>query len=268
MSFTLKLVYFSKSFRSSDVADLIQKAHQIGVTGYDLAVRPGYAVSPDNVETLPAVVKELQENGLEVPMLTAPTDLLRPDDERSERILRAMDAADVRLLKIGYFHYSPTRDYWEYVDEIRRLLKGWESLAAQHQVTVCYHTHSGNSMGLNASALAHLIHGFDPDRIGGYLDPGHLLVAGEQFQFAVSVLGDQLKIIGAKDRDWKSGKFVPAGAGDVDWDTVFHILGEIGFKGPVSVHAEYECPTQEEHFALLPDEIAFFKEKIANQGRA
>ena len=259
----MKVVYFTKSFKSSDVADLIRKGHAIGVEGYDLAVRPGYAVSPETVDRLPAAVKELRANGIDVPMITAPTDLVLPGDERAEPMLRATAEAGVPLFKLGYFRFDPGQDYWAAVDEARRALAGWEALAARYGVTVCYHTHSGNHMGLNASALAHLIRGFDPERIGGYLDPGHLLVSGEPFHYAASIVGEQLKAVGAKDRDWATRRWVPAGQGDVDWDHVFDTLKEIGFAGPVSVHAEYHLATDEEHFASLPAEIAFFKAKAA-----
>ena len=83
-----------------------------------------------------------------------------------------MDAADVRLLKLGYFAFDPVRaNYWEAVERTRAALAGWNELAGRYRVMVCYHTHSRGNLGLNAGMLAHLLRGFDPARIGAYLDP-------------------------------------------------------------------------------------------------
>lgn len=254
----MQLLYFSKMFKDSDVADLIRRGHEIGVDGYDLAVRPGYVVGPDNVESLPQAVKALRAEALDVPMVTAPGDFLRASDPRAERYLRAMAQADVHLLKLGYFGFDAQKDYWAEVDGIRRELSAWERLGEQYGVTICYHTHSGNCLGLNGSALAHLIHGFDPRFIGGYLDPGHLLVCGEPFDFAAAVVADQLRIVALKDRLFTQ-KWVPAGQGDVNWAPVFATLVARGFDGPLSIHAEYHMESPEAYYRSLIDEVAYFK---------
>ena len=50
-----KLVLFSKFFADRGADDLIALAGALGVDGYDLCVRPGHPVNPDNVGT--ALVK-------------------------------------------------------------------------------------------------------------------------------------------------------------------------------------------------------------------
>lgn len=270
----MQLIVFSKLFKDHSVPQLAELALAHGFGGYDLAVRPGYPVHPDNVSTaLPAAARRLREAGLDIPMVTGNFDLLTVDHPTARPLLAAMDEADVRLLKLGYFRFVPQQtDYWDYVDEIRRAFEGWEVLGREHGVKVCYHTHSGSLMGLNASALMHLIRGFDPSCIGAYLDAGHLVANGEDFELAVATAEPYLSIVALKDVLILRGEradhgaeirhWVPAGQGMVDWTAVFSELARIGFEGPVSVHCEFDVP-EGEFMSTFASEVAFFKRMVA-----
>lgn len=266
----MQLVVFSKMLKDLDVFGLIRLAHEHGFDGYDLCVRPGHPVNPDNVSTaLVEVVRAMREEGLGVPMLTGNFDLVTPDHPTAEPILAAMDRADVRLLKLGYFHIDPhQQDYWTLVDEIRTAFEGWQRLAARYQVKVCYHTHSGAFMGLNCAALMHLLQGFDPRYMGAYIDPGHMTVNGEDFPLGLAMVRRYLSAVAVKDvlllREEVNGHgrpirhFVSAGEGMVDWTTVFTELACIGFSGPVSIHCEFEVP-RESFVPTFAREIDFFR---------
>ncbi len=123
-------------------------------------------------------------------------------------------------------------------------------------------------MGLNASMMAHMLRGFDSQYFGAYIDPGHVVAEGEEFVFALAILKDYLQMIGLKDvlktRSEKDGhgsvsaSWLEAGQGMVDWTTVFADLVRIGFKGPMSVHCEFENPVGGP-IAGAKREVAFFK---------
>jgi len=267
----MKFIMFSKMLKDRDVAGLIEFGQAMGLDGYDLAVRPGYVVNPDNVEeALPEAVRELRKAGLDVPMVTGNFDLLWPDHPTAEPILRAMDAADVRLLKLGYYKFNPfEQDYWAEVDRIRQVFEGWQQLAKTYNVCICYHTHSNRCMGLNAAALCHLVRGFDPDCIGAYIDAGHLAVEGEEFAVAVAMVKDNLRIVAVKDMEITRGernghgtkqrRVVPAGEGVVDWTAVFEALRHFGYDGPVSIHCEFEAQAGVEFENIVKREVAFFR---------
>ena len=127
----MAIVMFTKSVKDHTVPQLIDLAHELGLEGYDLCVRPEYPINPDNAATvLVGAVRALGGAGLAVPMVTGNFDLLLPDDETAEPILGAMDAANVRLLKLGYFKFDPlSQDYWSEVDRIRTAFDGWSRLA-------------------------------------------------------------------------------------------------------------------------------------------
>lgn len=266
----MKLILFSKMLKEKSIAELAELAPQLGLEGYDLCVRPGYPVSPDNAAIeLVKAVRLLGERGLVIPMVTGNFDLRWPDHTTAAPLLAAMEEAGVGLLKLGYFGFDPLKqDYWQEVNHIRRALEGWEKLGAKHGVKVCYHTHSHRCMGLNAGMMAHLLHGFDPRHIGAYLDPGHLVVEGEEFAVATAILRDYLSIVALKDvrldRVEKQGHgsakadWVEAGQGMVDWTEVFAQLKRIGFAGPLSVHCEFHCPP-EQFLDAVQREVQFFK---------
>ncbi|GAB4444476.1 MAG: hypothetical protein Kow00120_14180 [Anaerolineae bacterium] len=271
-----EIIVFSKMLREKSVDELAGIAHEYGFEGYDLCVRPGYPVNPDNVgEALVQAARTLERAGLAIPMITGSLDLLTPDNPTAEPTLRAMDSANVRLLKLGYFRFDPvTQDYWAEVGKIRAALEGWAQLAQKYNVKICYHTHNDRCMGLNAAALAHLINGFDPRYIGAYLDPLHLVMEGEEFAFGLAMVQKYLSIVALKDvlkwREEKNGhgsvafEVVPAGEGMVDWTAVFSDLHRVGYQGPLSMHCEYHQVPEAEFWRILKGEVAFFKHMRAN----
>lgn len=266
----MNLIVFSKSLADCSLDQLVDVAKNAKFDGYDLCVRPGHPVTPENAATeIPRAVALFRNAGLVIPMLTAAGDLTTPDDPTAEPILAAMGENGIGLLKLGYFHYDPqTQDFWEQVSVVRSALEGWQKLAEKHGVKVCYHTHSNRHMSSNASMLMHLLDGFDPQYIGGFLDTGHLVAEGEEFPVAAQIVKRYLSIISAKDflllrkqvnnHGVVDRHVVEAGSGMVDWTTVFQTIKEIGFAGPITAHCEFELP-EDGIVAGITREVAFLR---------
>ncbi len=276
----MQLIVFSKLLKDHSIPELIDLAHSHGYDGYDLCVRQGYPVSPEDAqETLPGAVRQMEAAGLFVPLVTGPTGLTDPRQPGTEELLAALAEAGVPRLKLGYFRHNPLRPYWDQVDDARRSLENWEVLGRIYGVQLCYHTHSGNYLGLNAAALMHLLRDHNPAHIGAYLDPGHFAVNGEPFALGLAMVAGYVSLFSFKDvlvervqADGPStgsghgvGKvcWKPAGEGVVDWTGVFGELKRTGFDGPVSLHCEFEAPADQwmETFAR---EIAFYKKRNAS----
>lgn len=272
----MKLIVFSKMLQEKSIAELVELAQKHGYDGYDLAVRPGHPVNPDNAASaLPQAQTQMKQAGLQIGMVTGNFDLLTADHPLAEPLLAAMDSADVRLLKLGYFRFEPqTMDYWEQVDNVRRAFSAWERLASIYNVKICYHTHSHYCMGLNAAALMHLLRDFDPAYLGAYLDPGHFAVDGEPFDFGLAMAREHLSILSVKDvlvqRVEKNGHgaakalWVAAGEGIVDWTAVFGELRRIDYDGFLSIHCEYDIDDDEDWFDTFVREVAFFRKMRGN----
>ena len=270
----MRIIVFSKMFQQYEIDGLVFLGRDLGTEGWDLAVRKGHPVNPENVEhALPLAAKRLAESDQPVLAVTGETSLLYPTTPYAEPLLRAMDVANVRILKLGYFLFDPAKgDYWQEVDNVRRALDGWQKLARRYHVKVVYHTHSGMGyMGLNAAALMHLLRDFDPTAVGAYLDAGHLVVNGEPFALALAMVKPYLAMVGLKDYkpilqpsgdeqklQWEC---VPAGQGGVAWGEVFRLLVKEGFAGPCSVHAEFNAPPGASFVKMAQAEVAYLKRK-------
>jgi sugar phosphate isomerase/epimerase len=263
------VILFTKLFRDLPIPALGELVRGFGLDGLDLCVRPGYPVNPENApETLPIAAQEMARQGLHIPMVTGSLDLTRPDDPTAETMLRAMDAAGVRLLKLGYVFWDPfAQDYWSEVDRMRRALEGWQALARTYGVKVCYHTHSMRCLGMNASALMHLLAGFDPRWIGAFIDPVHFVIEGEEFAVGANMTRTYLSVASIKDvlltrgeRDGHSTieyEVVSCGTGMVDFDNMFRALRHFHFDGPLTVHCEFEQASGEVFLRLAEGDARF-----------
>jgi sugar phosphate isomerase/epimerase len=158
-----------------------------------------------------------------------------------------------------------------FLDEARFKLDRWQDLSREFGVRICYHTHCGPCLGMNAAGLETMLRGFDPTCIGAYIDPAHLVVNGEDFDLALAMLEPHLAAVALKDvrlrREETNGHgraiaaWVRAGEGMVDWTLVFDRLKRAGFNGPFSVHCEFETtPDQLEN--AVKNEIQFFRERL------
>lgn len=265
----MQFVMFSKMLKGMEVGELADTMVDLGFAGFDLAVRPGYPVNPENVSTaLPAAAKEWAARGLTVGMVTTNFDFVDPTKPEVEPLLAACGEIGCRRIKLGYWTWQG-EPYWEGVDRIRKALEGFEKLCRKHNVCVASHTHSGPYYGSNCAGGMHLVKGFDPRYIGMYIDPGHLAIDGEDLPMGVSMVKDYLRMVAVKSPGWfrteKEGEvkwewhLVPLREGIVDWKQVLELLKSVGYDGPVSLHSEYEELTREALIARTRDDLAYLK---------
>ena len=263
----MKLIVFSKMLNEKSVEELADLAQELGIDGYDLAVRSGHPVNPDNVgQALPAAAQLFRDRGLDIPLITAEGDLVDPSAPAADTLLSAMADAGAPRVKLGYFKIDLAVPYWEQVESTHRQLAGWGELAARHGVQVVYHTHSNRCMGLNAGMLMHLLTGLDPARVGAYIDTGHLVGEGEEFVVATKIVAQYLTCVSLKDFNLRRGEkanhgtkvrdVVEAGLGMVDWTSVFTELKSLNYDGPASIHCEFE--TEDDFLTAVRREAAFF----------
>jgi len=157
----------------------------------------------------------------------------------------------VKLLKLGYWLYKDFGQFRQAVQQARADLETIEPLARKHGVCACVHTHSGQFVSANAAIVDRLIDGLDPDAIGAYPDPGHMVVEGsyDVWRQGLALLIDRIKVVAVKSMTWQltfadgrpklERSMVPLERGSVDWRYVFELLRGGGFDGVVSLHSEY-----------------------------
>jgi sugar phosphate isomerase/epimerase len=263
----MRYVYFTKTLQSLDVAGLIAFLKEVGLDGADLAVRPGYPVTPDNAaRELPKAARAFQDDGLTIALVTAPTSLTDPESAAARTLFEACAKAGVPAIKVGYFPYKEKYD--AALTEARARMAGFAKLAEKTGVRACYHTHSGNYLGNNAASLRLLLQGLDPHHVGAFFDTGHTAVNGGPPRMEIDILRPWLSLVAIKDMLGKKDKggwqyqVVPVGDGIVRWNEVAQGLKDAKFNGTISVHGEYETKDLEERKRLAKAELAQLKKLL------
>ncbi|UCC69017.1 MAG: sugar phosphate isomerase/epimerase, partial [Armatimonadota bacterium] len=258
-----------KLLKDLGIGQLADTIEGLGFGGFDLAVRPGYPINPENVATaLPEAAKEWAARGLTIGLVTTNFDFVDPGKPEVEPLLGACAEVGCRRIKLGYWVYQG-EPYWEGVDRIRKALGGFERLCRKHDVCVAVHTHSGPYYGSNCAGAMHLVRDFDPRYVGVYIDPGHLSIDGEDLPMAISMVREHLVLVAAKSLAWfrseEKGavkwehRLVPMREGLVDWLEVLELLGSVNYEGPISLHSEYEDLSREELLSVTRDDLAYLK---------
>jgi len=264
----MKYVYFTKLLKDLDLSGLIQFARDTGLDGFDLAVRPGYPVNPDNVATeLPRAAKQFKDAGLTIGLVTAPTDMSNPDAKSAAALFEACGKSGVPAIKVGYLPYKSKFD--DDLKQARTSLTGFAKLAEKTSVRACYHTHSGNYMGSNAGTLRLLLNDLDPHHVGAFMDTGHLALGGEPIRMALDIVRSWLTLIAIKDISWEKtasgwhSEVIPAGGGIVQWKDFAKAIKDVNFNGTISLHGEYETKSFDDRKKAAKEELAMLKKLLS-----
>jgi sugar phosphate isomerase/epimerase len=260
----MKYVYFTKTLQRLTVPELIALLKDAGLDGADLAVRPGFPVTPDNARTaLPDAAKRFRDAGLTVALVSTVTTLADPTSAEAVTVFEASARAGVPAVKVGYFRYTGQAD--ADLASGRQRLAGFAQLAARTGVRACYHTHSGPYIGNNGASLRMLLQDSDPHHVSAFVDTGHVAVNGGPIRLELDWVRPWLGLIAIKDVAWArtaagwKHSVVPAGEGIVAWGDVAKGLKECRYDGVISLHGEYEAKDLAERAELARKEAAFLK---------
>lgn len=250
----MEVIFFTKFLKALNPEQIGRAVQPLGVNGLDLAIRGGYTVNPSNVgAALTPAVRVWKDMGLSVPLATLEGGATNPDDSTVRAIFEACGKAGIPFIKLGYWGWRSGQRYWEGVQAIRKALEGFAALGEANGVCSLVHTHSGHCYGLNASAAMHLVDGFDPQRVGVYLDPAHLAADGEPLDMALDMVGDYLRLVGVKnvyyektsDGNWRH-VWSTLADGLVNWKDAAKRFAAVGFDGAMSLHGEYSASEETE----------------------
>ena len=247
----MKLMMFAKSLQEYPIAKAGQTLKDLGIPGMDFTVRSnGYIEREEVAEKLPAAVETLAQIGIEVPMLT--TDITSADEDYVEDVFAAAADCGVQWMKLGYWHYQGFGTLEQSIYEVKSRVIDLEALARQYGVWVGLHIHSGDYMTANGAVVREILRGRNPQYVGAYIDPGHMVVEGacSVWKQCLDLLAPWIKLVAVKDMkfvynptgdDPKSydRKLVPLSEGMVPWSEVLELLSQIGFDGGISMHSEY-----------------------------
>jgi sugar phosphate isomerase/epimerase len=244
----LKVTVFSKHLQFVEGEELAKTAAEIGFDGIDITARKGGHVEPAAVaKDLPALVKTIRANGLEVPMIT--TDIADAETPFTEDLLKAAGALGIRYYRFGAFKWDPKQSYSAQIEAFRPRLAKLAALNARYQMCAIYHTHSGAGLvGASIWDLHEIMRDLDPGLVGINYDVGHATIEGGLGGWIASfrICGPHLRGIAVKDFAWgKDAKgawqaqWKPIGEGMVKLGQFFGMVAETDFNGPLQMHFEY-----------------------------
>ena len=268
----MRIVFFTKLFKSCSTDELVAFAAEKGFDGFDLAVRPDYPVNEGNITTeLVPFSKKAAAAGLSIELATIGMRPMDLSDPATEAAWAACAEAGVPRIKLGYGVWSKEKPWKEQFDEMRRYVAGCGELSLKHGPKSVVHTHSGAYIGLNASSIRHLLDGLDPKGVGAYLDFAHLAIDGEPADLAIATSGEYLSMVAAKNMRYVASHEEGAGdrpAGSIwkkelcsladglaNWPDVVAELKAAGYDGAISMHGEYHARHTVESVSemMLPD---------------
>ena len=238
---------FSKHLPELGWSDLGRVVRDQGFDGVDLTVRPQGHVLPERAaEDLPRAVDAIRAHGVAVPMIT--TDLTSADVPHARPLLDAAARSGVRCFKTGYWQYRSS-DVRGEAAAVGRALAGLAALASTCGIELGFHNHAGY-IGAALWDVAPAIDRLDPRWAGFYFDPRHAVAegGGGAWKAATHLVMPRLKMVALKDCVWRKAadgwriENCPLGEGLVDWDWFGARLREARFRGPISIHLEYDIP--------------------------
>ena len=132
---------------------------------------------------------------------------------------------------------------------VGRALAGLAALAHACGIEMGFHNHAGY-VGGALWDIAPAIDRLEPQWAGYYFDPRHAVAdgGGGAWKAATHLVMPRLKMVAIKDCVWRKTsdgwqiENCPVGEGLVDWAWFGSTLRETPFRGPISIHLEYEIP--------------------------
>ncbi len=262
-----KIVVFSKYLQNLDWEQLAIACKDCGLDGVDLTVRDGGHVTPEKVEKdLPKVVEIFRKNNIDVIMIT--TRLLNADDPYAEQILKTAGSLKIPYARIGYHQYKDDLDIKEQVSMVKKDLQKLTVLAEKYNVILGYHNHSGlNNFGGPIWDLIEVFQEINSPYLGSNFDVGHVKAEGFGGAWKANTIAmlPWIRMIAVKDFIVENNKtvWVPLGKGCVPVKSILDIILKQGsFKGPISVHMEYDTKSETEKLEYIKDSAQMIKNII------
>ena len=170
----------------------------------------------------------------------------------SEQSYSIQGKTDVPILTGGYKHVMDREEWQRFTDGLSRLGR----VANDRGFKLCFHHHMGTVVQ-TAEETDRMMADTDPDAVFLCYDTGHFTFAGEDplamlKKYAPRVGHVHLKdmrlsvVREARKNGWsfltsvRNGAFTVPGDGGVDFDPIFKLLSEAGYKGWLLVEAEQD----------------------------
>jgi sugar phosphate isomerase/epimerase len=211
---TNRVTVFTKPWPEQSLAELGQMVKKLGFDGVELAVRPGYQVTPENVtKGLPEAARILGDQGVAIGSIAGPTD---------ERTIEACASAGCTIIRVC-LGIDMKIGYWATEAKIRTQYDALVPALKRHGVSIGVQNHCDFNVG-SAMGIMHLIESYDPAVVSAVLDPAHCAVDGEPPEMAIDICWSHLSLMNLKAASHRRTNGVNAieAAWETYWSTARH----------------------------------------------
>ena len=189
ISNNIVLSVFTKPWRDLPLPELGKFVSDLGFTGIEFPLRPGYQVEPEDAEKgLPTLVKELDKYGIKVTSVAGDT---------TERVFAGCAEAGIPIIRI-----MPRVDietgFVASIEKIRREIDGFYPLCEKYNIKVGIQHHFGDFL-INSMEVYYLVEKYDPRYIGAIWDAAHSALAGEEPEIGLEIVESHLCMVNLKN---------------------------------------------------------------------
>jgi sugar phosphate isomerase/epimerase len=236
---------------------------KLGFNGIELPVRPGYQVTPENMQTtLPEAVRIFADYGLTINSIAGPT---------SEAMIALCSELKIPIIRVCLDIPKET-NYLAHEEQLRSEFDELVPLLDTYGVTLGIQNHNGRCVA-NAMGIRHLIEKYDRKHIAAVLDPAHCALNGEIPELALDIVWSHLCMVNLKNVLWlrTNGPEAPVAAytrhwtsgrqGLASWEQVASELKQRNYSGPICLTAEYSDEAAVDR--LIAEDIAYAKSLFA-----
>lgn len=233
--------------------DFIAKTLSLsGVEGFDLTVRPGGIVEPENIEEdLPKIIEAGMRHNVVTKMIV--TSIKDTSERLTNKTLKVASQNGVNHYRLGYYDYDFKKGILKSLSEVKPQLQRLAQLNSELNIQGGYQNHSGIMVGAPMWDLWQLIHDISPKLISNQFDVRHAVTEGNSsWILSMNLLSKNIGSLAIKDFVWKvsNGKArvvgTPLGEGIVDFDLYFKTIKELNIIAPITLHIEYPLLSADE----------------------
>lgn len=265
----LQVRLFSKPLDKYDFDFMCECLEKSGIEGFDLTVRKGGKIEPENVEReLPELIDKAKKHNLAVDMIVS--DITSVTDTYAENVLKTASAAGVKYYRMGWLDYDDKEEVWDTILKYKSQFRDLAELNRKYGIHGGYQNHAGKYIGAPVWDLHELLNDLPVEYIGSQYDVRHGMVEGaDTWILGMRLIAKHIKTLAVKDYTWKdvNGKpetiTVPLGEGMVRWDQYFQTVKDYNITGPITLHIEYDLLNKEEEKLSLAAQQEIIVKKIS-----
>jgi L-ribulose-5-phosphate 3-epimerase len=238
---------FSKCLQFLDYQELAATAATLGLSGFDLTVRPRGHVEPESFERdLPSAIKAMNEAGTSCEMMV--TNIVSTENQRDYDLLALAHSLGIKSYRLGGLRFDPDVSQMESVERYKLQLASLAEWNREIGITGMYQNHSGEGhFGASIWDIYLATKDLDPDALGIQFDVRHATTeGGRKWPDSYRLIQPQIRSLAIKDFKWAvvDGKWklvnTPIGQGMVDFKRHFRMLKDDRMNYPISLHCEYD----------------------------